>query len=153
MKILVLAITIATAIAFIGCKQTSPGQFADSRAPETKLTEWSWLQNSGKHDAEIAQIPKDAEFDLFIPEKEPLVTTSFGWGWVDNFFNFTPAEKKSGSVVSGTLISRIGTYEKKAKWGDWDFVDDSARIEHKGWGYSLTNGEVLLPKETFDAWI
>jgi hypothetical protein len=153
-KRLVFVIAFVVAFASTGCNRSGSvgsGHPADAKGVEAKLDDWSWLPKSSKHETEVAQIPKDAQFDLFIPKAEALAAKSLGWGWVDSSFNFTPAEKKSYSVLGGALVSRIGRFEKKAKWGGWDFVDDAAGTEHRGWGYSLTSGEILLPRSAFDS--
>ncbi len=154
MERFVFAIVFAVVFTSTGCNRSAsgrPGQPADAKVIEAKLDDWSWLPKSSKHEAEVAQIPKDAQFDLFIPKPEALTAKSLAWGWVDSSFNFTPAEKKSFSVLGGALVSRIGPLEKKANWGGWDFIDDAAGTEHRGWGYSLTSGEILLPRSTFDS--
>jgi hypothetical protein len=40
--------------------------------------------------------------------------------------------------------------ERKANWGDWDFVyADSGLKQSAGWGNALTSGELILPRELF----
>jgi hypothetical protein len=143
-----VVLTIVTALLLTGCKGSAPPGESEQVA-DTKLNEWSWLPSSNKHEAEIAQIPKDAEFDLFIPKNEALVTKSAGWGRINTYLSFIPTDKESYLVSSGALVSRLGKIEKKAKWGDWDFLFDTAGKDHVGWGYSLTSGDILLPRTAF----
>lgn len=143
--------SLVAAFLLIGCKSSAPIRPSQQTADD-KLTEWSWLPASHGHDAELAQLPKDADFQMYIPKDEPLATKSTGWGKVGASFEFLPIEKKSYEVLGGTLVSKVGAIEKKAKWGDWDFVYESARkeqIPRPHWGYCLTSGEVLLPRTVF----
>jgi hypothetical protein len=143
-----LVLGIAAVLLLTGCKGSAPSN-PSRQAADTKLDEWSWLPGSSKHEADVAQISKDAELELFIPKDDPLASKSVGWGKVGTAFNFIPTEKKSYVVSGGALVSKIGAIEKKAKWGDWDFVQDAAHPQHVSWGHSLTSGEVLLPRAIF----
>jgi hypothetical protein len=146
-------IAALAAIAFLsGCDNQSSKQAKqqDIKVAESKLDKWSWLPKSSKFDVEATQIPKGAEVSFFIPEDEPLDAKSVGWGGVDSFGNFVPRDKNSYVVKGGALVSKLGQIEKRAKWGDWDFVyADAAHMEHAGWGLSLISGEILLPRKVF----
>jgi hypothetical protein len=138
-----------------GCGQSTPpsqsSQGADSKVSKHKLDQWSWLPKTTKHDAEIAQIPPNAEIGFSIPKDEPLDAESVGFGMrVDPYGNMTPVDKGSYVVKGGALVSKLGSIEKKAKWGDWDFVyEDASHTKKAGWGPSLTSGEILLPRKWF----
>lgn len=115
------------------------------------LDKWSWLPVTHTHDAEAARIPRDAALSLFIPKDDPLEAGSDGgWGGIDTFGNFTPTDRKSYVVKGGSLVSKIGPIERRAKFGDWDVLySDAARTQRAGWGNCLTSGEILVPRETF----
>jgi hypothetical protein len=150
MKQLTLGLSIA--LLLVGCGQsTSPGQSgqsADSKVSNQKLDKWSWLPKTTKHDAEVAQIPKGAEVGFSIPKDEPLDAESVDYGMkIDPYGNLTPIDKKSYIVKGGAFVSKLGPIEKKAKWGDWDFVyEDVSHTKKVGWGECLTSGEILLPR-------
>jgi hypothetical protein len=145
-------ITIIAAFAVIvlsGCgRSDSTTTKADTKVSEQKLDKSSWLPKTSKHDAEVAQIPKNTQILFFIPKDEPLDAESVGYGMkIDPYFNMTPIDKKSYIVKGGALVSKLGPIEKKAKWGDWDFVyEDASHTKKAGWGECLTSGEILLPR-------
>lgn len=146
-----LLLPLVAALLLTACKGSGPQDRA-SESAEVKLDEWSWLPNSNRHDAELAQIPRDAELELMIPKEQPLTAKSSGWGKVRTGFEFVPTDNKSYAVSGGALLSRLGGIEKKATWGDWDFVYGSARKEQTPmpqWGYTITSGEILLPRSVF----
>jgi len=137
-----------------GCGKSSlsgtSGQAAASK-PVIALDEWSWLPPTTKHDAEVAQIPKDSTIEFSIPENEPLKTDSGGgWGGISDNGEFVPRDKKSYYVRGGALVSNVGPVKRKAEWGDWDFVYADADLkQHAGWGNALTSGELILPRKVF----
>lgn len=137
-----------------GCSKSSgPGNLGQSAAPNPAITlnEWSWLPTTAKHNEEIAQIQKDFSISFSIPPNEPLKTDSGGgWGGVSATGEFVPKDKNSYFVRGGSLVSKVGPVERKAKWGDWDFVyTDAGLKQHAGWGNALTSGELILPRELF----
>jgi hypothetical protein len=130
---------------------TKPAQSADTKVSEQKLDMWPWLSKTSKHDAEVAQIPKNTQIEIFIPKDEPLNAESVGYGMkIDPYGNLTPIDKKSYIVKGGALVSKLGPIEKKAEWGDWDFVyEDASHTKKAGWGECLTSGEILLPRNWY----
>jgi hypothetical protein len=149
-KLIVLFVAIAAFLT--GCNSTAPGhsgEASNAGIPETKLDEWSWLSGPNKLDADLAQIPKDSDFEILIPKEDPLNSKSVGWGKINSLYNFIPTDEKSYVVLGGSLVTRIGSFEKKAKWGSWDFVYDATDKEKTAWGPDLTSGEILLPRSAF----
>jgi ankyrin repeat protein len=149
-----LVFVLAVSLFAPGCSKSSgsdhPSRSA-SRKPETRLDDWSWLPGTGKHDSEVALIPKDSPVQFSIPENEPLKTDSGGgWGGISSDGEFVPRDKKSYFVRGGALVSKVGPVERKAKWGDWDFVYSDAELKkHAAWGNALTSGELILPRIVF----
>jgi hypothetical protein len=138
MKYILLLVTASMVLAGCGGKN------------DTKIEKWSWLPKTAKRDAEIAQVPNGAQ--IYFSMGEPLESNAgSGFQFPDaSHTRFIPAEKEPSSFVRGSLISKLGSVTKEAKWGDWDFVfADAAHREKAGWGHSLTSGEILLPRKVF----
>jgi hypothetical protein len=143
-----LALALTACLLLSGCgKSATPISSSQIVAPKTKVDKWSWLPKTTKHDAALAQVPKDAEIDLTIPKDEPLEAGG-GLFKIDERGNPIMPDDDSYVVKGGALVSKLGAIEKKAMWGGWDFIyADSARTQKVAFGNSLTSGEVLLPRE------
>ena len=99
----------------------------------------------------MAKIPPGTKLSLSIPETKPIKTHSEAPGGIDSELNFIPTAKKSLVVDGGALVSQLGPVTKTAQWGDWDEVwSDPLHKTRFGWGYCVTAGKVILPKDAFE---
>ncbi len=118
-------VVILVALASMGCRE-APRPSAPPSALATPKTygKFDWLPNSVP--ASTPPIPKDAHFTIQIPKNDPLKGKSSGWGVIDTNGNLLLKEKKDYVVSGGSLITRLGPLEKRATYGDWDFVYQDA---------------------------
>jgi hypothetical protein len=113
----------------------------------------SWIPRTDKYSSEASKISAAADLLYIIPKKSPLRST--GSGGIDSYGNFVPrTDKQSLMVFGGTLASRVGITNveasREASFGSWDFIyADTGKSNVVGWGYSLTNGEVIVSREQF----
>lgn len=143
--------TIPWAMIVLPFYACSSEESPEDRAP-AELTAWSWLLSSDEHDLLLDKVPEGAKVAFSIPRDSPLKTHSEGPGGIDTHGNFVPREKNSLVVDGGALESRLGPILRRATWGDWDEVwTDELRTRRSGWGYSLTQGEILLPRSSFES--
>jgi hypothetical protein len=146
-------VCLALAFVLCGCKTTSrsvlSGESASTTNASAELGEWSWLAGPNSLDSTIASVTNTSELVLEIPKADPLVSKSIGWGKINTLLNFVPVNNSSYSVFGGALDSSVGTFTRRAKWGGWNFIFDPVSKAEIGWGDTITDGEVILPREAF----
>ena len=122
-------VVMLIALGVASCREASSPSAPASPPPTPKTYgKFDWLPIAAPVSA--PQIPKDAQFAIQIPADDPLKGRSTGWGSaIDTNGNVTPKEKKD-YAVSGSLVTRLGPLEKRAKYGDWDFVYQGS-IQHQ----------------------
>ena len=67
------------------------------------------------------------------------------------FGNVSPKEKKDFQITGGSIITKLGAIEKRAKYGEIEFVYQDAALTQKSdrWAFCLTSGEIILPRSIF----
>ena len=149
-------IMLTATLLLAGCgKSVAPEQSTSTSGQHVKREPdpLSWIPRTGKYTSESSKISPSAKLLYYIPKNSPLRST--GSGGIDSNLNFVPrSDKRSIRVLGGTLVSVVGITSveasRKASFGSWGFIyADARRSKVVGWGYSLTNGEVIVSREQF----
>jgi len=144
-----MKITVPIVVILVLCGCSGKGNLQSERAP-TNLSKWSWLPPSDTHDPDLDKVPLGAEVRFYVPAEAPLTTHCVACK-IDTNLNAVPTVKGSLVVDGGALVSQLGSISVTARWGDWDIVwADHARTARVGWGYCLTSGNIILPREVFE---